>query len=131
MEIKIDEQVLSEAVKKSVGEALSGAASGWEIKKAIQKAAADAITAAGLVDQLSVAMAREVDEQASVVVSQVAQQVAPVLGEVLRSSALRTMARLLVRMRSSSYVSESEETKLVNAEIARIEKRANVTEEVA
>ncbi len=123
MEIKIDEQVLSEAVKKSVGEALSGAASGWEIKQAIQKAAAEAITAAGLVEQVAAALAREVDEQAGTIVSQVAHQVAPVLAEVLRTSALRNMARLLVRMRNTSYVSEGDETKMVTAEVARIEQR--------
>jgi len=121
MEIKIDEQMLGEAIKSSVGAALSGAASGWEIKQAIQKAASEAIQSSGMVEQITAALAREVDEQAPVIVSQVAQQVAPVLGEALRVSAVRTMAKLLVRMNANGYMSETEERTATEKEVVRIE----------
>lgn len=131
MEIKINEEALAEAIKSSVGEALKDAAGAWKIRQKIQEAAANAINASGLVEQVSAAMAREVDEQAATIVQQVVAQVAPVLGETLKASTVRTMAKLIVRVNASGYMTDVEEGVATKAEVERIEQRLSPSGEVA
>lgn len=116
MEIKISEQVLTDAVSAAVAQGVARGVGSYEVTQAVEAAAKAAVLEVDLPRLVGVALGRVLQTQAEEIVADIARRSVPVLSVALAQAVAAPLARMAVELEGCDYTRREARTRELLAE---------------